>query len=254
MAVFIHLSLFLRKRPSQWLNCVWWPVALVKRIGLKSPYGEVVRAHCCISPSLKMASLGSQWQEYPRRECMNTLHPEGPPEWLRWSPLTLIGLFFFFQPLNKNSIFLGLWCKRHTSQELVGGISQRLWGRKPLNRLQIKPLHLNAKTASQQASIWKVRFTLWHRLLHSVPLLWPTLLWVFIHSSWCVCNASPQSALCWHKTSRTSHRRSIALTQKYNTGLSVFTFCAFVFKVTSELRRRTALPEPAASCNNLSGE
>lgn len=80
----------------------------MKRIGLKYPYGEVVRAHYCISPSLKMASLGSQWQELPSRECMNTLHPEGPPEWLRLSPLTLISVFFvFFYHEIKTEYFSG---------------------------------------------------------------------------------------------------------------------------------------------------
>lgn len=191
MAVFIRLLLFLQKRPSQWLNCVGWPVALVKRIGLKYPYGEVVRAHYCISPSLKMASLGSQWQELPSWECMNTLHPEGPPEWLRWSPLTLISLFlFFFWPLNKNRVFFWVCGVNGIYLRSWWGGSQRVWGRKPLNRLQINHYiwtlkrHLNRSQFGKSDLLFDTGST-------QCPLLWPTLLWAFILSSWCVCNASP---------------------------------------------------------------
>lgn len=57
-------------------------------------------------------------------------------------------LVFFFWPLNKNRVFFWVCGVNGIYLRSWWGVSLRLWGRKPLNQLQIKPLHLNAKTAS----------------------------------------------------------------------------------------------------------
>lgn len=43
-----------------------------KEKGVKISRSGVVRSHYCISPSLKMASLGSQCRELPSRVCEHT--------------------------------------------------------------------------------------------------------------------------------------------------------------------------------------